>query len=419
MNIEIKNALQQIEESYAAWGSALISFTNPDNLAGTGLSTESISKAFLETLALLSYAEESQSIDEIALFTYKATIISAAQSLHSHIIPQSSNAAYLEATTSNIIGFIWSLKSSLYNLIPQSETKEVRRKSGKSIAILEGFINRANEIQSSISMNETKTSESLKTIEEAKNSISETLDEVAELKKSVLNNEKEIGASKISTDAVAASVAASLIEVKDLKSDLENAQQDQEDIFKKFSDHESKISKLLGNASQVALASSFEQKANKLMWTWIAWVILFICGILTLGWLGITKFLPLLESSEIITWQQLVVRLFISVPIVWFTWFCARQYSNTLKIAEDYAFKEASAKAFVGYRDEVNADKEMIKLLQESAIKSYSDNPAKYFLKDNDSVTPLNEAIANILGKLTPDKAAETAIELSKKSKGI
>lgn len=38
-------------------------------------------------------------------------------------------------------------------------------------------------------------------------------------------------------------------------------------------------------------------------------------------------------------------------PLIWVGWFSAIQYGNTIRVQEDYEFKEATAKAFIGFRD--------------------------------------------------------------------
>jgi hypothetical protein len=72
-------------------------------------------------------------------------------------------------------------------------------------------------------------------------------------------------------------------------------------------------------------------------------------------------------------------------------------------MAEDYAFKEAAAMAFAGYRNEVSADSELLKLLQESAIKNFGANPSKLLLKKADASSPIHEAIDKLLEKMKPE----------------
>ena len=50
-------------------------------------------------------------------------------------------------------------------------------------------------------------------------------------------------------------------------------------------------------------------------------------------------------------WQLILQRLPLAAPMIWLGWFSAVQYGNTLRVQEDYAFKEATSKAFAGYRD--------------------------------------------------------------------
>lgn len=79
-------------------------------------------------------------------------------------------------------------------------------------------------------------------------------------------------------------------------------------------------------------------------------------------------------------------------PIIWFTWFSVRQYSHNTVLIEDYAFKEASALAFVGYKKDMEDDLEMVKLLRESAIHNFSYAPSRLISK-SDAVSPLHDLI--------------------------
>ena len=77
--------------------------------------------------------------------------------------------------------------------------------------------------------------------------------------------------------------------------------------------------------------------------------------------------------------------------------------------------------AFTGYRNEVAADPELLKLLQESAIKNFGANPARFLLKKPDASSPLHEVFDKALDKVKPEALTEfisNLTEIIKKLKG-
>ena len=60
--------------------------------------------------------------------------------------------------------------------------------------------------------------------------------------------------------------------------------------------------------------------------------------------------------------------------------------------------------AFAGYRNEMGADAELLKLLQESAIRNFGANPAKMLLKRADAASPIHEMLEKVLEKVKPEE---------------
>ena len=109
-----------------------------------------------------------------------------------------------------------------------------------------------------------------------------------------------------------------------------------------------------------------------------------------------------------------LLRLLLASPIIWFTWFAVRQYGNNVALIEDYAFKEASALAFVGYRKDMEDDVDMVKLLRESAIRNFSYAPSR-LISSSEASSPLQE----LFEKAFQDKGAfDKLISMLKAMKG-
>ena len=79
------------------------------------------------------------------------------------------------------------------------------------------------------------------------------------------------------------------------------------------------------------------------------WMTIFILTVLLLAvfaWQIVH--IPQANTEQI--WTHVLHRLPLASPFIWLAWFSAIQYGNTLRVQEDYAFKEATSKAFEGYR---------------------------------------------------------------------
>ena len=129
-----------------------------------------------------------------------------------------------------------------------------------------------------------------------------------------------------------------------------------------------------------------------------------LCNFLTTT--GAINLPPLIRVDETIDSWSVLARILLTGPAVWFTWFVARQYSHTMRLIEDYAFKEASALAFVGYKREMGEDEDMIKLLRETAIKNFGASPTR-MLSVSEPSSPMHELIDKAFQKGGLEKVIE------------
>lgn len=77
---------------------------------------------------------------------------------------------------------------------------------------------------------------------------------------------------------------------------------------------------------------------------------------------------------------------------VFVLWYGIKQRGTYRNLAEDYAFKQATAMAFHGYRSQMGDDSEMLKLLHEVAIHNFGANPTR-MLKKDEAGLPITETI--------------------------
>ncbi|MBK8815863.1 MAG: hypothetical protein IPN42_10330, partial [Methylococcaceae bacterium] len=207
-------------------------------------------------------------------------------------------------------------------------------------------------------------------------------------------------------------------------SDIESGNIQQKELLKKIKSLEEQALFVLEGSSKAGLAASFAARRNTLEKSISYWKYGFIVGIIFLiagiflTTTGIINLTPLIKADGTIDAWSVLARILLTGPAVWFTWFVARQYSHTMRLIEDYAFKEASALAFVGYKREMGEDQEMIKLLRETAIKNFGSPPTR-MLSVSEPTSPLHELIDGSLHKGNIDKLIEIlkAINPAKDSK--
>lgn len=183
-----------------------------------------------------------------------------------------------------------------------------------------------------------------------------------------------------------------------LKDELEDNKKTQKKLFEEFESYRDTIDGLLGDANRTGMAASFTERKKELYYPMVSWLMLFSASIVGLTGIGIYYLAPLLKSGKL---EQIPFRLSLTAPFIWLGWFSAKQYGYISRLREDYAYKEASAKAFEGYKRETNqSNPELLKNLLETAIKNLGDNPIRIYSGHENHASPLNE----ILEKLLKDK---------------
>ena len=97
------------------------------------------------------------------------------------------------------------------------------------------------------------------------------------------------------------------------------------------------------------LAEAFQDRETELKgWGWLFGFSLSVIGLVIIGIITVHT---LNTTGAGNYWQFILERFLIGSPLIWSAWFCAIQYGNAIRLKEDYAFKAATAKAFVGYKD--------------------------------------------------------------------
>ncbi|MDH4462657.1 MAG: hypothetical protein QE290_01290 [Acidovorax sp.] len=223
--------------------------------------------------------------------------------------------------------------------------------------------------------------------------------------------ERESSTAKINAEASASAAASSRDLLATQLSSLTDGVERNNQLFLEIETLRATAISTLESTSKVALAASFSNRKDKLRTEQLTWQVAFGIGILGLLFVGIASVvgwmtLPPIVIDNRIELGPILTRLALVGPMIWFTWFSVRSLSTTNRLIEDYAFKEASALAFVGYQREMKDDAEMIKLLRESAIHNFGNQPTRIFEK-SDPASPLHDLFAKALDTGGIDKAVD------------
>ena len=382
MQMNTENVLTQIQTAKRQWSSVAPS------VASNPLASE-ITQELEQVESILEKLPDEVEIKAIPWHTANAQLTA--------LVQHSVNTAQI----SGMASCLWTFKNALLDALP---TKLVMKEKGlratkaleSRIDLIEKYLSQAEEARGQLEAIAGRADEMSEKVDDLNTAAQEASERITAHEETAAESEK--AASKALTQA-----NGKLEEMTKLLEGIETATERQNALFEEFESRRDEIADLLENANKMGLARSFQNKRRELTWTWRGWALAFALGIVALVWMGYSEMLPLLQA-ETLDPVKLGFRFLLSGPVIWFTWFAARQYGHVLRISEDYAFKEAAAMAFVGYRNEVETDEEMLKLLQETAIRNFGANPAKMLLHKADHSSPLHEALDKALEKMKPDE---------------
>lgn len=389
----LENALQQLHDL----GERLPATYS---MQGVTITTEEFKISFREIIGIIKAISYSESIDAILLAIHQPNVVASCNQIQQIISNLPSNPQpYLEQLTNTI----WAIRSSLSWLVKPNMPE-----------------NYFNSVTNTELIGKIESTENLyKKLIEASKKIGDSLKEIINSDEQVKNllstiqgYEREAANAKTNAESSSSVVLTNRETAQELLKELESGKMQQEELLDKINALQEQAALVLEGNSKVALAKSFKTRRQSLEKNLAFWrdgflvSIVSLIAVILLTSVGVLNLPPILKTDRNIDAWSVVARVLITGPIVWLTWFVARQYSHTLRLIEDYAFKEASALAFVGYKREMSEDEEMIKLLRETAIKNFGSPPTR-MLSVKEPSSPLHEMIDNALRKGNLDKVIE------------
>jgi hypothetical protein len=154
-----------------------------------------------------------------------------------------------------------------------------------------------------------------------------------------------------------------------------------------------KVEGLLPGATSAGLASSFNRQRERFLGPQKQWLWTFVGCIGLLVVTALPSFLSAIgwsahpsDPSWNSAWRSLTVRLPIVLPLVWLAIYAGRNYMMSLRMEEDYAYKEAISTAFEGYKREMEkitvADGENptpLTILSTNILRAIAERPGRIY----------------------------------------
>jgi hypothetical protein len=138
------------------------------------------------------------------------------------------------------------------------------------------------------------------------------------------------------------------------------------------------------------LAASFEKSASRLRLTMLFWIIGLLVSLIAGAYISYLRFKDLVAKLQTTdpNWGIICLDLVISIiglagPI-WFAWLATKQINQYFRLAEDYAFKASTAKAYEGYKKEAaRIDETFENRLFASALDRFEEPPLRFLENDH------------------------------------
>ncbi len=395
--------VSQMRQSVHTWEGAALKLPETLTLPSqpNQIPRRSVTQLLSTCLAQMEAVNNSSEVDAIRLAIHQAGIQANIQQVFQSVQHVCANpASQNPQINQQLISSLWGLSTSLAWLAPiASETLERlvadQRLAADSLRILAEA--------DAITAKEQQLSEAFQAANKAQS-------EIQKLLETIRGHERESGTAKTNAEASASAAGAERTQIEaNLKALSEGMQQQQELLTSITALREQAETALIG-ASRVGLAKAFSDRSKRLGFFQILWASAFaICLVI----------LTVIEAHAIGARDDYVVLFshsLIALPVIWGAWFAARRYGQIARLTEDYAFKEASALSYDGYRREMGEDTAMRTLLQEAAIRNFAANPVRV-LDKHEAASPFQHALELLLKRISPETAAKILSALGQEDK--
>ncbi len=179
------------------------------------------------------------------------------------------------------------------------------------------------------------------------------------------------------------------------------------------------INNLISGATSVGLATSYHEMKESFDNPIKTWNKVFMSAI---GVMFFAAFLSFIEigvvKDDVMTWfsfakigdfnttiNSLLFKLPLYAPLIWLAIFASKRRSENQRLQQEYAHKEAVAKSYIGYKNQIDElgedDKVLLSKLLDSSIDTVSHNASESLDKKHGDATPAQETIKMFVDNVT------------------
>jgi hypothetical protein len=171
-----------------------------------------------------------------------------------------------------------------------------------------------------------------------------------------------------------------------------------------------RVEGLLPGATSTGLASSFNKQKERFLGPQRRWLATFVGCIIGLVIVALPSFISAISfiwnpsNSQLETWDEtwrsLTLRLPIVLPLVWLGIYAGRNYMISLRLEEDYAYKEAISTSFEGYKREMEkitaseaVNPTPLTILCTNVLKAIAERPGRIYEGKPQDINLMSEAL--------------------------
>lgn len=309
---------------------------------------------------------------------------------------------------------------SAANIVKAAETGTAR------LAEIETLKNSAETSLKSVTESAKAASEAASKTDTAQKGAKTSSDDAAALTAAIAEHHKTTGEHVAETGALLKQVQVGEANVKTVLEHLSKSdeiatghEKRVDDLTQELQRLVEKVEGLLPGATSAGLASSFNKQRSRFEGPQRQWLLTFVICIGVLVLLALPSFLSAIgwwshptDLSWTSAWRSLILRLPIVAPVVWLAIYAGRNYMMSLRMEEDYAYKEAISTAFEGYKREmekITADENQnptpLTILCTNILRAIAERPGRIYEGKQRDI--------NLIGEI--QGLAENGAELSKK----
>jgi hypothetical protein len=288
-----------------------------------------------------------------------------------------------------------------------TDVDELKRISSTTAADLGVYVQQANDLLNQLTEAQTKSAGHMEIAERDRKLIADLLNEVEKQAASVREARQNVdrltspnGKSQTSLEALARRARERIAEIDDIgKRALDassKATQDRDSTAASLNEAntllisvreiEQESQKVLNLSSQAGLAASYKTEADRLSvqsrnFTYVLYSVAFITLLVATCYVlpELNKVLSNTKSGINFgqAFSMTMLRALTLAPLVYMIYFANRRVAILETLRMDYAEKAAASLAYSGYRDQMNADDDLLRQLKASLLSKFQDHPER------------------------------------------